>query len=587
MTLEFTDEQKAYLASDINNHVFLEACPGSGKTEVIAAKIAKETACWDKFPGGIVVLSFANSATDELRSRISKYLPHISSYFPHFIGTFDSFVFKNIVSPLSKSLTEYDGHEGDYSLSIVETGSNLKYRTTKSIADKGSINAHHFWFDIKKKEFRFDSGNRALDLMRNNFNITDEEYKSLIEAKKRMLAGGFSTYRDIETLAIKSLRNKALEPYFKIFAKRYPLIIVDECQDLSFEQLYILQKLSTFGVKMHFIGDLHQAIYGFRDVDPNAVVRFTKDNDFFPLQLTQNFRSCQKIINMCSKLTGPDNIIGRITQLEPVCYLTQYENCPTELLNKFEELSQGYENNVIVARGHSLLQKFHTSASNLKSIHKLAQAIHLFDPNDMEALEESLTKFSEFIRSHLTVSVKPDSFNCPESIESNLKWRRFLYSSLAHFTHSPLKDMTLNWSDWVKKIKALIHSLSSNDFVNDEIKCAIEPLNSVCLSAPRGQTKEVVRDFFGEVTESKYVHRKTTIHGVKGETHDVTMLISTARDGGQPGSHWKSWLGSPDTESARFAYVASSRPKHRLIWAVKSLSTEEIEKFINLGFHVY
>ncbi|WP_425591832.1 UvrD-helicase domain-containing protein, partial [Hafnia paralvei] len=41
-------------------------CPGSGKTEVVAAKLAKEIYIWNKRPGGIAVLSFANSATEEL-----------------------------------------------------------------------------------------------------------------------------------------------------------------------------------------------------------------------------------------------------------------------------------------------------------------------------------------------------------------------------------------------------------------------------------------------------------------------------------------------------------------------------------------
>ncbi|MCV5753118.1 UvrD-helicase domain-containing protein, partial [Escherichia coli] len=91
------------------------------------------------------------------------------------------------------------------------------------------------------------------------------------ETKNRMLAAGYGTYRDNEYLALKALTEEKFEKFVQLFAKKYPLIIVDECQDLSFEQLMILQCLSDVGIKLHFVGDLHQAIYGFRDVAPEEI----------------------------------------------------------------------------------------------------------------------------------------------------------------------------------------------------------------------------------------------------------------------------------------------------------------------------
>ncbi|MCV5640313.1 hypothetical protein OFN49_36075, partial [Escherichia coli] len=81
---------------------------------------------------------------------------------------------------------------------------------------------------------------------------------------------------------------------------------------------------------------------------------------------------------------------------------------------------------------------------------KLALAIKLFDPDDMDALEKSMTLLSEFIRHHLQECIKPNSFNCPQGIDSNLAWRRFLCSSLKYFTNNNLKQMTGSWSNWVR-----------------------------------------------------------------------------------------------------------------------------------------
>ena len=88
MMTNFTIEQKDYIQSTIDDHVYLEACPGSGKTEVVAAKVAKEISNWNKDPSGIAILSFSNSATDELKDRIGKFSTSNLKFYPHFIGTF-------------------------------------------------------------------------------------------------------------------------------------------------------------------------------------------------------------------------------------------------------------------------------------------------------------------------------------------------------------------------------------------------------------------------------------------------------------------------------------------------------------------
>ena len=583
---EFTNEQLKYIQSDINKHLFLEACPGSGKTEVVAAKVSKEASKWDKFPGGMAVLSFANSATDELKSRVAKYLPAGQSLFPHFIGTFDSFIYKNIVNPLASRLTEYQGEEGDCSIRIVEGSSILGFRTRWGVAGRGNVYAHHYSMDFKKGQFVFSTGDAINDRVLNSASFEEWQKIDLLDTKKKMLSAGYATYRDIGNLTLKALVEDEFEEFKLLFAKKYPVIIIDECQDLSLEQLCILQKLSDAGVSLHFIGDLHQAIYGFRDVDPEEVNNFVELNNFIPLELTRNFRSCQNIINICEKLTGREGIVGQVTSLKATCFIAQYNDCPTELVSTFEEVCEGYSNNVIVSRGHSILQKFQTSATKLNAIQTLALAIKLFDPDDMEALEKSLTLLSEFTRSHLKDSVKPNSFNFPQKIESNLSWRRFLFHSLKDLSMKNLKQMDLSWSDWVRSAKRVIQGLPSQSFCIEEIASVIEPLTALNLRAPSGEARNIVSSFLGQSTNTTALHCKKTIHGAKGETHDVTMLISTARAGGTPGSHWRSWLMDQTNEAARFAYVASSRPQHCLIWAVKTLDDADKRQLEGIGFHI-
>jgi DNA helicase II / ATP-dependent DNA helicase PcrA len=69
--LEKSPEQTDYAFSPDTENVFLRACPGSGKTEVVALKTAYTIRKWKHNIGGIAVLTFTNNAADVCL----KYIP--------------------------------------------------------------------------------------------------------------------------------------------------------------------------------------------------------------------------------------------------------------------------------------------------------------------------------------------------------------------------------------------------------------------------------------------------------------------------------------------------------------------------------
>ena len=97
---EFTTEQIAFLKSSGN--VVLHACPGSGKTTVVAQKMINYWQHWSRPHQGISVLSFTNVASDEIDRQVSEILPNGSSIGdPHFVGTLDSFIDNYIFKVIS------------------------------------------------------------------------------------------------------------------------------------------------------------------------------------------------------------------------------------------------------------------------------------------------------------------------------------------------------------------------------------------------------------------------------------------------------------------------------------------------------
>lgn len=586
MMTNFTLEQKNYIKSTIDGHVYLEACPGSGKTEVVAAKVAKEISNWKKDPSGIAILSFSNSATDELKDRIGKFSTSNLKFYPHFIGTFDSFIYKYIVSPVAHKVTKYAGTNDDYAIRIVESTSSLFIQTKYQYAGRGKLRANHYSYNSDSDIFSFHTGEQRYDQSLDVITFEHWQKKDLLDTKRKFLKAGFSTYSDIELLAIEILNYVDLRDFTKNLTRRFPVIIIDECQDLGNVQLLILHKLAKFGVKLHFIGDLNQSIYGFRNCEPDNVLEFTKELEFELYPLTKNHRSVQPIVNLCNTLVAGANVIGRTTSKTNHCVVLEYLECPTEVLPTFTRLSKPYNNSVIIARGHSMLNKFNTSATKLNEVQKLALAINLFDINDFERLEKSIILFSQYLRTVIKENVKPLSFNCPDSIDSPLRWRIFLFNALMFLVEDDLNDSAISWKVWTGKTKLRIKGILKQSFVDDDIAVALNLLSDCNIRSPNKLGPEALEVSLKIVNMPTYSFRKETIHQIKGETHDVSMFVSSAGKQGGVGGNWKEWLEDPTTESARLAYVASSRPKELLIWVVKKLKQKEKIQLQDIGFEV-
>ena len=149
-------------------------------------------------------------------------------------------------------------------------------------------------------QFRRDKDWLTLDYMRKDFS----------EKKKAFLSSGFATYQDIECICYELLSDRSA--LSKILSLRFPLIIVDECQDLSWIQMQILDKIRSQGTVLHFVGDLNQAIYEFKKVAPEKVKEYTQEHEFNILSLSNNYRNCQPIANLC------DDLVGNTDKAKPI-----------------------------------------------------------------------------------------------------------------------------------------------------------------------------------------------------------------------------------------------------------------------------
>ena len=146
-------------------------------------------------------------------------------------------------------------------------------------------------------DFRWNSNGK---LTKNGKDIictgTQQYAPPCIQFKKRLLEKGLFFQDEVSGLACILLER--YPEIAKSIALRFPVIILDEAQDTSEEQMRILDLLCAAGLEsMYIVGDPDQAIYEWRNANPESFLEKMHDSEWTQLVLSENFRSSQMICN--------------------------------------------------------------------------------------------------------------------------------------------------------------------------------------------------------------------------------------------------------------------------------------------------
>ena len=599
---EKSEDQLRYALEKEDQSIFLKACPGSGKTEVVGLRAAYEIIKLGKSPGGIAVLTFTNNAADVIKRRVSQFVGVEKAGFPHFIGTIDSWLHSYISHPFGYFYTGFEGIDGDYSIRIIDSSSSAvflnSYKAMNDLNRTGNVLANQYFLNYETGQYEFSSGNRR-DNTRNSASLVRGQIDALNRIKSRFLKAGFATYQDIENISYELLENR--EGLADFISNRFPMLIIDECQDLSWIQLEILKKIKDAGSKLHFVGDLNQAIYEFKKVDPEKVAGFVADNYFTEISLKENFRSCQPIVDICQKIVDDGNEFeGKREQIiDNSCICVIYEDgqmkdLPVWFKNFIESKSLSTKDSAIITRSWKNVSRLRSSGNNdiNKFQLRLAMAIYLWGLSDVQVIEDAIKYIGRFVANKFfgTFSSNSRQYYCPECVNSSIKWRLFLADLLEKCCKdSSLSNLDQFWSVWVVNVKNNFGDIirSCQELLDDALTEKISPFPNLTGSNFRvlsGLGSTAVKQSLPESITNDTRVRITTIHSVKGETLDAIMLVSAPTKQGSNDNHWEHWLGDVNPEAKRLAYVASSRPKHLLVWAVSKGNNGEMARLTDLGF---
>ena len=272
--------------------VLVLAGAGSGKTRVIAHRIAYLLAVEGVDSRRVLAVTFTNKAAEEMRRRVEELvLP--AGIRPPLIATFHSTCVRILRERaaqvgLSPSFVIYD--EDDRLALVKETMRELDM-DERALTPATAV---HRISHAKNQMLA------PADLEQLARTPRDERIASLYRRyEERLGAAGAVDFDDLLLLVVRLL--ETAPPALDWYRRRWSHVLVDEYQDTNRAQYRIVQLLTEVHRNLCVVGDPDQSVYRWRGADLRNILDFEKDfPDCRVIALEQNYRSTKRILDMAS-----------------------------------------------------------------------------------------------------------------------------------------------------------------------------------------------------------------------------------------------------------------------------------------------
>jgi DNA helicase-2/ATP-dependent DNA helicase PcrA len=286
-------QREAVLATE--GPLLILAGAGSGKTRVIAHRIAyliaeKKVPSWN-----ILAVTFTNKAADEMRQRVQRLLRTQERASLPLVSTFHSLCVRILRQDLEKLNDRYTRrftiYDQDDSLrlikqSIKELGYDEKYLGPR--ATQSSISSAK---NRGEDPTAFAARAEYVDERRAAMGAVYKIYEERLHANNAL---------DFDDLLIKAVRLLRDVPEIREkYNNKFRYILVDEYQDTNSLQFSLISLLTQKSQNICVVGDEDQSIYKWRGADISNILNFEKHfSNTKTIRLEQNYRSTQTILDV-------------------------------------------------------------------------------------------------------------------------------------------------------------------------------------------------------------------------------------------------------------------------------------------------
>ncbi len=275
-----------------NEPILILAGAGSGKTRVLAHRIAFLVLEKKVKPENILAVTFTNKAAQEMKQRIeslsSKFydLERLSFLW---VGTFHS-----VCARILRQEITHLGLEPSFIIyDKTDQQSIIKQSLNRLNLDSKRYNPNLISSIIDKAKNNLQD---AQDFSENSLGYFNQTVARIYqEYQEQLFKNNALDFGDLILFTVKILQEKpAILQYYQ---EKFQYILVDEYQDINLAQYQLIRLLSQKYQHLFVVGDPDQSIYGFRGADLSNILKFEED---YPhsrvIKLEQNYRSTQIIL---------------------------------------------------------------------------------------------------------------------------------------------------------------------------------------------------------------------------------------------------------------------------------------------------
>ena len=282
------EQRDAVLQTD--GAVLILAGAGSGKTRVIAHRIAHIVSTDLAPANGFLAVTFTNKAAEEMRSRVTALLGADCSKM--WISTFHAMCARLLrreapAIGLSRDFVIYDSSD---QLAVVKQALKELRIDDGLVQPRAALSRISHAKNTMQGPETFDSG----------WNPRDKQigkiYAYYLDALRESKALDFDDLL-LKTLDLVERAENVRERY----ARQFRYVMVDEYQDTNRPQYLLVKRLAGHHRNICVVGDPDQSIYKWRGADLRNILDFERD---FPetttVRLERNYRSTQVILDTAS-----------------------------------------------------------------------------------------------------------------------------------------------------------------------------------------------------------------------------------------------------------------------------------------------
>ena len=286
-------QREAVISGD--GPLLILAGAGSGKTRVIAHRIAYLIAERGVWPRNILAVTFTNKAAEEMRNRVSKLLEGLELGSAPLISTFHSLCVRIL-------RRDIEALQAGYSRSFTIYDQDDAVRLTRNcIRDLG----------LDEKQLAPRSVQGAISAAKNRGEDAEAfmARAQFIDERRASIARVFQLYEerlhrnnalDFDDLLIKTVRLlRDVAEVRNRYNDRFRYLLVDEYQDTNSLQFSLIRLLTERQQNICVVGDPDQSIYRWRGADIKNILKF---EEHFPsakvIRLEENYRSTQNILDL-------------------------------------------------------------------------------------------------------------------------------------------------------------------------------------------------------------------------------------------------------------------------------------------------